>query len=962
MAHNIDKYIESINNGLEWIKKNRPEQYDQRFFQLADERRKLRVLRRAQDTNPGIAAFGNSQVGKSYLMNCILRNSDSPFMVDAPDREYKFIQEINPIGGGGEATGVVTRFSSYSRNEADYSAEYPIRMRTLSVKDIILIICDSYFTDIIDFTTAGEMDLIGMSEAIFEKYSAHEEEKHPVLIADDLLEIKLYFRKYINAGQVYSSKTPFFDRLAQIIHRVPVADYADLFSVLWNKDQRFTDLFKTCLNILQRLKFSEYIYLPISAVAHENKEPNTIMSVACLGLLFSPEKQKYTTDVYIGTPQNIQKVETLTKSELCAVCLEVVIKIREQFITNSGRYDMRDIPSETQALLTQGDVPMKVLKECDLLDFPGARARLNIKLSQLSGLTSNLINCYLRGKVAYLFNKYNDEKTLNILLYCHHQKNLEATQMHNLLAGWVDEYVGNTPEKRAAFIAKTGISPLFHIGTMFNVDFSYPDTKIEYSEQAFEDVWEARFIRRLLVECLIPSQNKWVNNWTGNGVPFQNCYMLRDFKYSRPEACNIYAGVDEDGNGTEQSMVIDRAYYELKRQTFCSVSNKKTHLFANPALSWDVAASIGNDGSVYIIEQLSKLAERISSARESQIAEQIAAACKACYNILRDYYVSSNADELLDANIRKANYIFRELEFTCQSEPEYFGHLLQALQYTESESFKEIHKFIPTLTATVNDGNAIKDYELIRKRCNNFDGCPTMAEKWERFIEYYHFTSQDEASDYLKKRGIESDVLFKGETIKRKNSAVIANHMMTLWEKKLTDVQFVNNFAGDGQVDEIAVSYLVDCVVSTAKSLHLMQTIENDIADYVDVLNTANINQDLIADMIATTISDYVMDFGYRYLSPTQVDSARKLAKSMHLPCFEYTEQVRKENYDDEEMTHLFDDILTSSNRYTPAYEANYNSWLEYLYVAFIAHLNVPDPEKREANDALKQILDELEA
>ena len=141
-----------------------------------------------------------------------------------------------------------------------------------------------------------------------------------------------------------------------------------------------------------------------------------------------------------------------------------------------------------------------------------------------------------------------------------------------------------------------------------------------------------------------------------------------------------------------------------------------------------------------------------------------------------------------------------------------------------------------------------------------------------------------------------------------------------------------------------------------------MQTIENDIADYVDVLNTANINQDLIADMIATTISDYVMDFGYRYLSPTQVDSARKLAKSMHLPCFEYTEQARKENYDDEEMTHLFDDILTSSNRYTPAYEANYNSWLEYLYVAFIAHLNVPDPEKREANDALKKILDELKA
>jgi hypothetical protein len=38
---------------------------------------------------------------------------------------------------------------------------------------------------------------------------------------------------------------------------------------------------------------------------------------------------------------------------------------------------------------------------------------------------------------------------------------------------------------------------------------------------------------------------------------------------------------------------------------------------------------------------------------------------------------------------------------------------------------------------------------------------------------------------------------------------------------------------------------------------------------------------------------------------------------------------------------------------------ANYNRWLEYMFVAFIAHLNVPDYD-REANAELKVILDEL--
>jgi hypothetical protein len=44
-------------------------------------------------------------------------------------------------------------------------------------------------------------------------------------------------------------------------------------------------------------------------------------------------------------------------------------------------------------------------------------------------------------------------------------------------------------------------------------------------------------------------------------------------------------------------------------------------------------------------------------------------------------------------------------------------------------------------------------------------------------------------------------------------------------------------------------------------------SIEQKIADYVDVLNTSSINEDLIADMVATTISDFIINFGYAGLS-----------------------------------------------------------------------------------------------
>ena len=396
----------------------------------------------------------------------------------------------------------------------------------------------------------------------------------------------------------------------------------------------------------------------------------------------------------------------------------------------------------------------------------------------------------------------------------------------------------------------------------------------------------------------------------------------------------------------------------MMRKTFISNQYVK-QLFANPALSWDVAASMNNDGALYIMENLAIVAGRMDEAREVQFAETCDKMTNRIKEIMKEYFVSDDTTVLLAENIRKANSIFRELEFTCQSQPEYFGHLLQALQLTEAESFKELHQLIPTLASTVNDTSVIKDYELVRKRCNNFKDCKNEDEKWACLIAVYRFTNQKEAEEYLLRKGIDPKKLFQGETLKRKNSAVISNHLVTLWEKKISGVQFANSFSGKDSMDEIVMTYLITCLVSTAKNVQLTQRIEAEIADYVNILNTAKINESLIADMVATTISDFVMDFGYRYLDPDAVARTRRVSGEQHLSCFEWVEKERTEQLDEDGMTQLFNDILSSTYQYTPAYEASYNSWLNYLYIAFIAFINVPDYD-HEANEKLKTILERL--
>ena len=64
MLQTIKSQIENINASLEWIRKNKPNDYEQRFLQLVEERRKLKKLDTANQDNPAIAAYGVSQVGK----------------------------------------------------------------------------------------------------------------------------------------------------------------------------------------------------------------------------------------------------------------------------------------------------------------------------------------------------------------------------------------------------------------------------------------------------------------------------------------------------------------------------------------------------------------------------------------------------------------------------------------------------------------------------------------------------------------------------------------------------------------------------------------------------------------------------------------------------------------------------------------------------------------------------------
>ena len=64
---------------------------------------------------------------------------------DKDGKVYNFIEEMNPHTNNTEATGVVTRFTTHYEV---LDQDFPIKVRLLSVADILQILCDTAYQDV----------------------------------------------------------------------------------------------------------------------------------------------------------------------------------------------------------------------------------------------------------------------------------------------------------------------------------------------------------------------------------------------------------------------------------------------------------------------------------------------------------------------------------------------------------------------------------------------------------------------------------------------------------------------------------------------------------------------------------------------------------------------------------------------------------------------------------------------
>lgn len=969
--------IDIINRGMDWLKANKPEQYDQAFFRMVDGRRRLRRQERALSENPAIGAFGESQTGKSYQINTLLNRRDKPFRIKSTDHPegIGFVDKINPIGDDREATGVVTRLTSFRRDPGRYNKDYPVIVKLLTVGQITTILAAGYYSNIRDYTTYSDEELKVISKDIYARYADKAPQTSTPFDEDDILDIKAYLATYVEAATQGLLRSKYFEAVAKVIRAVPAGEWVSVLKYLWHENEVITRLFERLVADLEKFDFAAEVYVPVEAVVHGGINRQTIMSVACLNGLDEPDWD-VRTDVYVpagGDRTKLNTVRDFPTCDLCAVSAEIVFKIDEEYLDEELEYCYDDSRngapgwlSSTSRRKLAGKVTKNLLATTDLLDFPGARSNEQQDESfctegqrDKSG-QSVIVKLYLRGKISYLFNHYSESHGMKVLLFCHHHKQSEVKNLYILLDQWVRRNVGATSAERATTLARTGgISPLLLVATKINIDMTRKNHESHNTPTAINTRWDDRFRTVLLDAVLNWSNVDWFRNWSAAGKSFKDTYLLRSYEYCSctPAGNQMFRGFDVATSSPERELEMDPDYYRSLRNTFIANSSVR-ELFADPELAWDAASTVNNDGSLFIIERMAKVASAAADIRNEQMKRERDDIMQRVRDILANEYDSENEGEKLERNIETAKNLRWEFDASCSYDSYYFGHLLQALQVTEAECLEVVHELVHG-TAINNDLNNLREYQIIRRRCRNFEGCDSDDARWNVLQRAYGWRTKEQAMAELGRRGIDTALLFSGNTRPKNNQVFIADHILDLWREKVKSEEIMNTFTGADGFNPVLMKDLVKSLLDSAERLGLADCIAERIRTEVSVNNLAQIKESLVADMMASTLNAFVNDFGYSLLSDEQKNAAREIADQYYVPLYNYIDRDRVESYAHDELSDMFERVFESGDALIESFDNHYNEWIEYMTVAFIVHLKRSDLSP-EANRALGNLINAI--
>lgn len=270
MTRLIDAENHASRAALNWAKAFLgPEALGQTRDRIIGGRVAMNRIATALEVNPAAAIFGESQVGKSYLVQNLLKNDEGILRVktDRHGGASNFILDLNPSGGGVESTSLITRFTA--RPTAGGNDEFPIAVQLFSPVDVALTLADSYYSDVQNHHFPDRAAMEAAIAAMEDKYGRRKPAQ--ALIGED----QLYeMMDYLSHGNFPVAKyyvdmlvsVRYFQRVGAFIGGVEPREWVEVFAPLWNGNAIVGSVFTRLIQLLESLEFSHRVYINVEAL------------------------------------------------------------------------------------------------------------------------------------------------------------------------------------------------------------------------------------------------------------------------------------------------------------------------------------------------------------------------------------------------------------------------------------------------------------------------------------------------------------------------------------------------------------------------------------------------------------------------------------------------------------------------------------------------------------------------
>ncbi len=932
MKQDIFRQLAIIENSIAWAGKFGKDTFP--VEELKEYRRRLKRIYYALEENCSAAAYGESQVGKSYLMSSLLSAPNAPFVITNKGKEYSFIDELNPSGGNTsktESTGVITRFTINDDNNKikDY-----VKVRNLSIADIVMLLVDSYFNDLkIYAETALSSEEI--NKELSELHSLWQGKTAVVqddLTEDDIKDICDYVKDVLGSNALNVIKSDFRKIIPSRIKYISCDNWIKVFSLLWNKNPELSRLFTVLINEFKQLRFKTEVYVPFDAVL---REKGTLLKIEWLDSvcgLQNETKDELFTDVY-DVEGNLL-AQNFKKASLSALIAELTFVLPESIAGNR-----------------------KFLRKLDLLDFPGARSREKFKEQEISTVLPTILR---RGKVAYLFQKYSRSLRISSVLFCHHNDQKNEPSLGETINDWIECNIGKTPEERTENLVRTnGISPLFFVATKFNIELEKTKNDTRSNFELLNEHWK-RF-KTVFPEIIKPAT--WFDHWVVKGgffrsEAFQNIYLLRDFYWSCKN--QVFDGYkDGEVKSPEKSVHTHEDYPEYLndlQRSFLQNDFVKKH-FANPEQTWSEVATINNDGSKAIIRDLDAISGVLELARREKYLQELVGIRDELLAKLNTYYEPEDKEQ---NNIRTrtiAGNIRRSLDRSIGTRPEIFGRIIDQLMVPVSDLRKIAYDIVILKTETPKDFNEIM---LIRTMAG-INPNDDKEGNIQKLCDYYACDISVLEADFAQSGFTVDDVVSNECNVAATVADVVSNSILECWSS------FINKQTAGLEKylphsDEVAFMLQTLC-----KQLGVRKIISSKIDTYSRVFPDNDL-PNAIADFASLTLNNFVSTVGREYMKESDLQTIREKAESCHLT-IDLSPAASSATHGQIDLL----DVLTAFDEATdptsvsiqtlmklPFWD-NFQRWKNLLIIGLLYSADVShcDPI---ANETIKQIIDECKS